>query len=140
MNIYANISYIRHINTYLHRQALRAEYQPLVLRSLPNSISKFQRVSTTCQCRLGLLLVSAFRFPAGILYQVYQRVRFYLENVGPYRCNRNSAISNRKSYSLPYTKRTYTARSATWRLFLIQICPICRSLRHAFNYVTHQSK
>ena len=32
-----------------------------------------------------------------------QRVQFYLENVGPYRCNRNSAISERKSCSLPYT-------------------------------------
>ena len=31
---------------------------------------------------------------------VYQRVQFYLENVGPYRCNRNSAISERKSCSL----------------------------------------
>ena len=47
----------------------------------------------TCQCRLGLLLASAFRLPAGLLYQVYQRVQFYLENVGPYRCNRYSAIS-----------------------------------------------
>ena len=28
---------------------------------IPVSVSKFQRVSTTCQCRLGLLLVSAFR-------------------------------------------------------------------------------
>ena len=69
----------------------------------PISVSKFQRVSTTCQCRLGLLLASAFRLPAGLLYQVYQRVHFYLENVGPYRCNRNSAISERKSCSLPYT-------------------------------------
>ena len=40
---------------------------------------------------------------AGLLYQVYQRVQFYLENVGPYRCNRNSAISEGKSCSLPYT-------------------------------------
>ena len=62
------------------------------------SVSKFQRVSTTCQCRLGLLLASAFRLPAGL---VYQRVQFYLENVGPYRCHRNSAISERKSCSLP---------------------------------------
>ena len=31
---------------------------------------------------------------------VYQRVQFYLENVGPYRCSRNSAISERKSCSL----------------------------------------
>ena len=54
-------------------------------------------VSTTCQCRLGLLLASAFRLPAGL---VYQRVQFYLEDVGPYRCNRNSAISERKSCSL----------------------------------------
>ena len=53
--------------------------------------------ATTCQCRLGLLLASAFRLPAGL---VYQRVQFYLENVGPYRCNRNSAISERKSCSL----------------------------------------
>ena len=57
----------------------------------------------TCQCRLGLLLASAFRLPAGLLYQVYQRVQFNLENVGPYRCNRNSAISERKSCSLPHT-------------------------------------
>ena len=49
---------------------------------IPVSVSKFQRVSTTCQCRLGLLLASAFRLPAGL---VYQRVQFYLENVGPYR-------------------------------------------------------
>ena len=62
-------------------------------------LSKFRRVSTTCQCRLGLLLASAFRLPAGLLCQVYQRVQFYLENVGPYRCNRNSAISERKSSS-----------------------------------------
>ena len=71
--------------------------------NIPVSVSKFQRVSTTCQCRLGLLLASAFRLPAGLIYQVYQRVQFYLENVGPYRCNRNSAISERKSCSLPYT-------------------------------------
>ena len=64
---------------------------------IPVSVSKFQRVSTTCQCRLSLLLASAFRLPAGL---VYQRVQFYLENVGPYRCNRNSAISERKSCSL----------------------------------------
>ena len=64
---------------------------------IPVSVSKFQRVSTTCQCRLGLLLASAFRLPVGL---VYQRVQFYLENVGPYRCNRNSAISERKSCSL----------------------------------------
>ena len=69
----------------------------------PVSVSKFQRVSTTCQYRLGLLLASAIRLPAGLLYQVFQRVQFYLENVGPYRCIRNSAISERKSCSLPYT-------------------------------------
>ena len=60
--------------------------------NIPVSVSKFQRVSTTCH--LGLLLASAFRLPAGLLYQVYQCVQFYLENVGPYRCNRNSAISS----------------------------------------------
>ena len=70
------------------------------------SVSKFQRVSSTCQCRLGLLLASAFRLSAGLLYQVYQRVQFYLENVGPYRCNRNSAISERKSCSLSDTPGT----------------------------------
>ena len=40
---------------------------------------------------------------SGLLYQVYQRVQFYLENVGPYHCNLNSAISERKSCSLSYT-------------------------------------
>ena len=74
--------------------------------NIPVSVSKFQRVSTTSQCRLGLFLASAFRLSAGLLYQVYQRVQFYLENVGPYRCNRNSAISARKSCSLPYTPGT----------------------------------
>ena len=78
---------------------------------IPVSVSKFQRVSTTCQCRLGLLLASALRLPAGLLYQVYQRVQFYLENVGPYRCNRNSAISERKSCSLPYSGYTPGTRS-----------------------------
>ena len=84
-----------------------------LLRSLPNSsnsLSKFLRVSTTCQCRLGLLLASAFRLQAGVLYQVYQRVQLYLENCGSYRCNRNSVISERKSCSLPYTKRIYRAK------------------------------
>ena len=66
------------------------------MRGHQNTCQCFE-VSTTCQCRLGLLLASAFRLPAGL---VYQRVQFYLENVGPYRCNRNSAISERKSCSL----------------------------------------
>jgi len=58
-----------------------------------------------------LLLASAFRLPAGL---VYQRVQFYLENVGPYRCNRNSAISERKSRSLhtPGTRSGCTHREA----------------------------
>ena len=77
---------------------MRGGHKPVTV-----SVSKFQRVSTTCQRRLDLLCASAFRLPAGLLYQVYQRVQFYLENVGPYRCNRNSAISERKSCSLPYT-------------------------------------
>ena len=70
--------------------------------------ASFDHLSIT-QCRLGLLLASAFRLPAGLLYQVYQRVQFYLENVGPYRCNRNSAISERKSGRFAYTNRMYTA-------------------------------
>ena len=82
-------------------------------------VSKFQRVSTTCQCRLGLLLASAFWLPAGLLYQVYQRVQFYLENVGLYRCNRNSAISERQSCSLPYRVHEADVNIATCHLAII---------------------
>jgi hypothetical protein len=66
-----------------------------------------------------LLLGSAFRLPAGLLYQVYQRVQFYLENVGPYRCNRNSAISERKSCSLPYRVHEADVNIATRHLAII---------------------
>ena len=113
---------------------------------IPVSVSKFQRVSTTCQCRLGLLLGSAFRLPAGLLYQVYQRVQFYLENVGPYRCNRNSAISERKSCSLPTpgTRSGCKHRDAPpgdyFNGILNTELPALSSMSQAFADVTHQSK
>ena len=100
-------------------------------------------VSTTCQCRLGLLLASAFRLPAGL---VYQRVQFYLENVGPYRCNRNSAISKRKSCSLhtPGTrsgcKHRDTPPGDYFNGILNTELPALRSKSQAFADVTHQSK
>ena len=40
--------------------------------------ASFDHLSIT-QCRLGLLLASAFRLPAGLLYQVYQRVSSILK-------------------------------------------------------------
>ena len=110
---------------------------------IPVSVSKFQRVSTTCQCRLGLLLASAFRLPAGL---VYQRVQFYLENVGPYRCNRNSAISKRKSCSLhtPGTRSGCKHRDTPPGDYFNGIfnteLPALRSKSQAFADVTHQSK
>ena len=117
---------------------------------IPVSVSKFQRVSTTCQCRLGLLLASAFRLPAGLLYKVYQRVQFYLENVGPYRCNRNSAISERKSCSLPYSGYTPGKRSGCkhrdappgdyFNGILNTDLPDLPLNAPNIRYVTHQSK
>ena len=101
----------------------------------------------TCQCRLGLLLASAFRLPAGLLYQVYQRVQFYLENVGPYLCNRNSAISDRKSCSLPYTPGTRSGckhREAPpgdyFNGILNTDWPGLPLIVPNIRYVTHQSK
>ena len=110
---------------------------------IPVSVSKFQRVSTTCQCRLGLLLASAFRLPAGL---VYQRVQFYLENVGPYRCNRNSAISERKSCSLhtPGTRSGCKHRDAPsgdyFNGILNTDLPDLPLIVPNIRYVTHQSK
>ena len=78
-------------------------------KKLAESRDRMRGHQNTCQCfevsasfdhlsmSPRLVLASAFRLPAGL---VYQRVQFYLENVGPYRCNRNSAISERKSCSL----------------------------------------
>ena len=115
--------------------------------NIPVSVSKFQRVSTTGQCHLGLLLASAFRLPVGLLYQDYQRVQFYLENVGPYRCNRNSAISERKSCSLPYTPGTRSGcnhrEAPTGDYFngiLNTDLPDLRLIVPNIRYVTHQSK
>ena len=104
----------------------------------------------TCQC---FEVSSSFdhlsmspRLPPGLLYQVYHRVQFYLEHVVPYRCNRNSANSERKSCWLPYTgtRSGCTHREAPLGDYFNGILntdlPICRSLWQTFDYVTHQSK
>ena len=81
----------------------------LTKKKLAESRDRMRGHQNTCQCfevsasfdhlsmSPRLVTASAFRLPAGL---VYQRVQFYLENVGLYRCNRNSAISERKSCSL----------------------------------------
>ena len=90
-----------------------------------------------------LLLASAFRLPAGF---VYQRVQFYLENVGPYRCNRNSAISERKSCSLPTpgTRSGCKHRDAPpgdyFNGILNTDLPDLSLNAPNIRYVTHQSK
>ena len=127
-------------------------------KKLAESRDRMRGHQNTCQCfevsasfdhlssRLGLLLGSAFRLPAGLLYQVYQRVQFYLENVGPYRCNRNSAISERKSCSLPTpgTRSGCKHRDAPpgdyFNGILNTELPALSSMSQAFADVTHQSK
>ena len=128
-------------------------------KKLAESRDRMRGHQNTCQCfevsasfnhlsmspRL-VTLGSAFRLPAGLLNQVYQRVQFYLENVGPYRCNRNSAISERKSCSLPTpgTRSGCKHRDAPpgdyFNGILNTELPALSSMSQAFADVTRQSK
>ena len=72
--------------------------------------------------------------------------RSVLENVGPYRCNRNSAISERKSCSLPYgytpgTRSGCKHRDAPPGDYFNGILNTDLPLNEPnIRYVTHQSK
>ena len=100
-------------------------------KKLAESRDRMRGHQNTCQCfevsasfdhlSMSPRLVTRLCVSAspGLLYQVYQRVQFYLENVGPYRCNRNSAISERKSCSLPYRVHEADVNIATRHLAII---------------------
>ena len=121
-------------------------------KKLAESRDRMRGHQNTCQCfevsasfdhlSMSPRLVTR-RLPAGL---VYQRVQFYLENVGPYRCNRNSAISERKSCSLhpPGTRSGCKHRDAPpgdyFNGILNTELPALSSMSQAFADVTHQSK